>query len=416
MCLFPRPVPYDSPAWRSGVREFGCGCCPECLSRRSRYWALRACMEAKVSPAYMITLTYDNYIRDKRGEIIGEFPPDRTRHVSKRDCQLFFKRLRRAFPDSKIKYICTAEYGSHTHRAHYHVLLFGIVLTDLIFKGRSKRGNIIHRSPMLSRIWANAPKDADWRTLPIVTVDATLVGPAVARYCTKYCSKDSGRDGGDDTFMLFSRGIGDSELVRLFNGRSYVIDGREYPIPKTIWQRQISENYGVSFRYVRPSDDHIVRLSYRGHYRDRDLRGRFVKSRLDFANRVSRRYAREVRDADPTYQSYIKYWQEKNAIFELTRPSAFDRIRLLPDNKYHFYKVACLRYLVGKGDIVPPRSSKTVVEHAHLKRYEKYFGHLPSACHYTADDTDRIRLGFRIENYDLEIGLDCPFNLKKSSV
>lgn len=406
MCLFPRPVNPQSALYQKGIHEFACGVCPECLSRRARQWALRASMEAKVSPSCMITLTYDNYVRDKRGNVIGELPPDRDLHVSKRDCQLFFKRLRRAYPDKKIKYICTAEYGKHTHRAHYHVLLFGLCFDDLILKGKSKRGNLVYRSPTLSRLWANAPKNADWRTLPICTVDATLVGPQVARYCTKYCSKDSGRDGGDDTFMLFSRGIGDSELMRLFNGKNYILDGREYPVPKLIWQREISNCYGVDFRYVSPARDPFVRVRARNK-----LTGRFIKSDVVRRSVYMREHARMVRDRHPAYQAYIAYWKKKNEDFEITRPSVFERIRALPNEKYLAYKAACIDYLNGNGDIVPPRSSSVVFQHVLWKRvYGSKYGYpvdviCRSACHLTANDTK----GVVVVPYDPAIALDCLF-------
>lgn len=407
MCLFPRFVKPNTPAYRAGMREFSCGCCPECLSRKSRYWALRACMEAKVSPGYMVTLTYDQFIRDKRGNVIGELPPDSSRRVSKRDCQLFIKRLRRFFPNQTIKYICTAEYGSHTHRAHYHFLIFGIVLRDLIIKGKSKRGNLIYRSPTISRIWANAPVGTDWRTLPICTVDAVAVGPAVARYCTKYCSKDSGRDGGDDTFMLFSRGIGEKQLLSEFNGKFYVIDGCEYPIPRTIWQSVISEKYGCSFRYVRPQDDRFV------HYWQyhNPINGRFQRHSGYFYQDI-RRYALDCKKSDPDYQAYLKYWKDKSDLFELNRPSSFDRIVALPDDKYRLYKVACLRYINKQDKFMPRLTPKRRSHLEHVMLYGSLYA-LPSsavsACHKTADDTDYRLRGFKCVDYDVLASLDCPF-------
>lgn len=422
MCLFPRYVEPNTTAYAHGIREFGCGVCPECLAKRARGWALRASMEAAVSPSCMITLTYDNYKRDAKGNVIGEFPPDRSLHVNKRDCQLFLKRLRRAFPGHKIKYLLTAEYGSHTHRAHYHCLLFGLVFTDLIYKCRSKRGNIIYRSPTLSRIWANASKDADWRDLPICSVDAVAVGPQIARYCTKYCSKDSGRDGGDDTFMLFSRGIGDSELVRLFNGKSYILDGREYPVPRLIWQKEISACYDVDFRYRRPSEDPAIRVRQRN-----PLNGRFSKSRVVGLYRYRRELARAARDAHPAYQDYLEYWRAKSFEYDLARPSEFDRIRALPDDKYRAYKAAAIQCYIdrrryGTSEIAPPRSSPAVVSNYNerrraaywksvaflgLKRSYKSFG--VCACHYTPNDTKVVRglLKFPITIDDLD---EIPFD------
>ena len=385
MCLFPKAVQPNTPAYRRGIKEFECGVCPECLSRRSRYWALRACMEAKTSVGCMVTLTYDNFIRDSHGRIIGELPPDRSLHVNKRDVQLFIKRLRRAFPDKRIKYIATAEYGSHTHRAHYHVLLFGVMFPDLIRKGKSKRGNVIYRSPMLSRIWANAPKNADWRTLPICTVDSINIGPSVARYCTKYCSKDSGRAGGDDTFMLFSRGIGMESLLREFNGKSYILDGKEYAIPRQVWQYIISEKYGVDFRYVSRERDRMVNV-----WRARNsLTGQFIPQRV-YLNEYNRARAREARDADPDYQKYISYWQDKISTLEITRPPRLARLLHLDSGRYRFYKAKCLDYLIGDHRFSdPPRTSaKVLAHHAYVRAYRSRYA-LPScACHMTANDTE----------------------------
>lgn len=51
----------------------------------------------------------------------------RLTYVSKRDIQLFLKRLRKylgKYTDEKIRYYAVSEYGPKTFRAHYHLLLF----------------------------------------------------------------------------------------------------------------------------------------------------------------------------------------------------------------------------------------------------------------------------------------------------
>lgn len=40
------------------------------------------------------------------------------------DLQKFWKRLRKANPDEKIKYFAAGEYGSRFHRPHYHSIIF----------------------------------------------------------------------------------------------------------------------------------------------------------------------------------------------------------------------------------------------------------------------------------------------------
>lgn len=236
MCFFPyKNNQINSPAYKKGVREFKCGACPECLAEKSRYWALRCSMQAMEQVCCMVTLTYDTYVHDTRtGRVIGERVSDLK--VCKSDAQKFIKRVREYFARVKsvhdIKYLITAEYGKRTNRAHYHAILFGVEFDDLVRYKKSKRGNWINKSATLDKLWSHG----------ICTVDTVCVNAKIARYCTKYCAKDSRAD---DTFMLYSRGIGAKKLLELFNGKSYVIDGREYPIPRSVWCDYIEKKYNI---------------------------------------------------------------------------------------------------------------------------------------------------------------------------
>lgn len=239
MCLFTFPNKSSVKARLKGIERFECGGCPECLQKKSRLWALRCGMQAKVQDGVMITLTYDTYKKDSLGnDTIYENPVDSSLRVSKSHAQRFIKRLRRYFGTNDIKYLLTAEYGKRTHRAHYHAILFGVSFDDLTFYKKSKRGNIIYKSKTLEKIWSSDKEHNGG----ICTVDAVNISGKIARYCTKYCAKDSGVD---DTFMLFSRGIGEDELLKRFNGKSYWVDGREYSIPKQIWQKVIERRYNL---------------------------------------------------------------------------------------------------------------------------------------------------------------------------
>lgn len=104
-----------------------CGKCPNCLARRATAWSFRLMQEDKKSKSSLfITLTYDT----KHVQIT------RNGHltISKRDLQLFFKRLRFAHSgseESDIKYYAVGEYGGKLKRPHYHVILFNAKI-DLI--------------------------------------------------------------------------------------------------------------------------------------------------------------------------------------------------------------------------------------------------------------------------------------------
>lgn len=301
-------------------------------------------MEARVSPGMMLTLTYDNYVYDDKGNVIGENCRNDL-SVNKADVQKFVKRLRYYYPNNGIKYLITAEYGKRTHRPHYHALIFGVVFDDLVYYKKSKRGNIIYRSKTLEDIWSGG-KDHKGG---ICTVDCVNISAKVARYCTKYCCKDSGVD---DTFMLFSRGIGDSELLARFNGRNYYVDGREYPIPSRIWSKVIEARYSIPgySKYINmPNVDNF------------ELYPDFVKAVERWRVAYERRRAyRIIRDNDEQYQQYIKYWSYNAALVDKYKASAFDRIRALPDSKYRTYKRRALSAWCSQKSLAPftpPRSS-----------------------------------------------------------
>lgn len=328
MCLLPLPnLNFDSLVYKKGITKFDCGACPECLRKRSNIWSLRAVYEAKSHVSnLMVTLTYDNFVYDDNGSILGELPVDRDLKVNRRDIQLFIKRLRKwqfSFTDEKIKYIACAEYGSRTHRAHYHLILFGVKFPDIHFYKKSKRGNPIYMSNILTKLWGHG----------ICTVDSINVHSAVARYCTKYCAKSRS----DDTFMLCSQKIGFSELLKDFNGINYIIDGREYTVPRFIWEYYITTKYQRKYLYLK----NAPLLSPKYVNRDRNL------SDFDFdwcyeRSKKQRAFYRKIRDKDPLYIKYLEYWQRKGQLFDSRKLSDRTRILQLDDRKFHFYKVAAL--------------------------------------------------------------------------
>ncbi len=380
MCLFPRYVNPNSAAAKKGIKSFNCGCCPECMKKQASPWALRATYEAQNVPTCMVTLTYDQTIHDGFGRVIGERVD--TRALCKRDAQLFIKRLRKHFSDRKLKYILTAERGSRTDRAHYHAILFNVQFDDLVFHKRSKRGNVIYRSKTLTDIWHNG----------ICTVDSVNITAAVARYCTKYCAKDS--RGADGTFMLFSHGIGEEGLLRDFNGKSYMLEGVEYPVPRLIWQRYIVDKYGDE---------------------NPDCSPKYVNLRSDCENydefmhaKVCRDVYQRIRDDDSLYQSYRAYWQRKVEEREKFLPSEFDRILALPDDKYHYYKQkAILCYNWNKvhalrgGQIMPPPRSKSILDSIKSLGLSTYSS---AHCEFVRFEIDRF---YRFEKTDWQYVFEC---------
>lgn len=112
-----------------------CGKCPMCLSRRISAWSFRLMQEDKKSDSsFFLTLTYDtDHVPLTDRGYMG---------LSKRDVQLFFKKLRKAHSKSEpngqpIKYYACGEYGGKTYRPHYHAIIFNIKL-ELMFDKQAR--------------------------------------------------------------------------------------------------------------------------------------------------------------------------------------------------------------------------------------------------------------------------------------
>lgn len=110
----------------SGNRElaiagipFPCGQCLPCRINKRRLWTHRLMLESyQHAESIFITLTYaDEYL-----------PSGAT--LVKADLQRFLKRLRHFCRPRKFRYYACGEYGSKTHRPHYHAIVFGLGLCD----------------------------------------------------------------------------------------------------------------------------------------------------------------------------------------------------------------------------------------------------------------------------------------------
>lgn len=178
-----------------------CGKCGACLHTRRCDWSFRLAIEHRQSvSSYFVTLTYDDL----------HLPWDEV-SVSKRDLQLFVKRLRKA-NSVAIRYYAVAEYGTLFQRPHYHLLLF----------------NLDPNADLL-KIW------------PYGRVDVGTVTPASIHYVTKYhVNKGDELGGRAPPFVVMSRrpGIGasykDSHRRYHRSGMRYTakLEGRDVRLPR----------------------------------------------------------------------------------------------------------------------------------------------------------------------------------------
>lgn len=169
--------------------QIPCGKCIGCRLAYSREWANRMLLEAKYhDESWFVTLTYDDkhlpssyYMPDEEtGELIHS--PIHT--LDKKDPQLFMKRLRKnSGQDLRVYYV--GEYGDQNHRPHYHMIIFGLHLTDIYSIKKNKKGNDLYYSHLLDKCWKKGIINAsefNWDTAAYV-----------ARYVTKKLKGPSGR-------------------------------------------------------------------------------------------------------------------------------------------------------------------------------------------------------------------------------
>lgn len=174
-----------SPVYVAKVKmHVPCGKCAFCIKKRIDGWCLRIGHEMDVSSnAFFITLTYNDENLPQNGEL------------SKRDLQLFIKRLRKINPG--IRYYAVGEYGTDLKRPHYHAIIFNLLDLSLITRTWTTKGG----NPIGHILGARATKGA-------------------IRYMVSYMALPQAPTGRTNKpFALMSRnpGLGHNYIVKMKN-------------------------------------------------------------------------------------------------------------------------------------------------------------------------------------------------------
>lgn len=123
-----------------------CGQCSECRAQRARVWANRLTWEAtryRQDNCWFVTITYNDDSLIYGGSAVP------TLHMD--DVSAFIKRLRKHYGNPGIRFYAAGEYGGHTYRPHYHMILYGVTLNDLtLWSAGAYR---LYRSPTIELLW-----------------------------------------------------------------------------------------------------------------------------------------------------------------------------------------------------------------------------------------------------------------------
>lgn len=96
-----------------------CGKCMACRIKKATEWSMRMQQELMYwDKSAFVTLTYATEHLPVDGTLV---PQDLTK---------FFKRLRKNLGNQKIKYYACGEYGTLYKRPHYHMIIFGVGLSQ----------------------------------------------------------------------------------------------------------------------------------------------------------------------------------------------------------------------------------------------------------------------------------------------
>lgn len=133
--------------------EVACGQCLGCRLDRSRDWAARIVHESEQHEQNcFITLTYRDQVECTPEQLKKglHLPSDLSLH--KTHFQKFLKKLRKRFPENKIRYFHCGEYGEENQRPHYHACMFGIDFNDSVLY-QEREGIFLYSSTILDELW-----------------------------------------------------------------------------------------------------------------------------------------------------------------------------------------------------------------------------------------------------------------------
>lgn len=228
--------------------DIPCGRCIGCRLDHSKQFADRGALELSYHNSnYFLTITYSDGFVPTVDSTSLEGYPIQYYNLVKEDLQLFWKNLRQHlitrykqycmknnltikkenYP--KIRYIACGEYGEKTLRCHFHAIVYGLVLNDLVYYGKSKSGEDMFTSKFIDDIWKKGEvwiSEACWNNIAYIT-----------RYTTKKLygedSKYYEELGITPPFITMSRkpGIGrdyyEDNKQRLFEEQRFYIPTRD---------------------------------------------------------------------------------------------------------------------------------------------------------------------------------------------
>ena len=220
------------------ILSLPCGHCLACKVNYAREWSVRCMLEASLyKDNWFLTLTYDD----------AHLPVDGK--VNKVDVQLFLKRLRQKVPG--LRFLCSAEYGEHTKRPHYHLILFNCHLDDVKCISKGRLGGYYFDSKIILNAWSKGQV-----TLGYVT-------PSSCEYVARYTLK---KINGDEFITMSLRpGIGADYFKRnldsIYDTDGVYIKGQKYKVPRYC-DKILEASKPLFFKHLKNDRRYLLRERY----------------------------------------------------------------------------------------------------------------------------------------------------------
>lgn len=222
-------------AWEDREMTMPCGKCINCAYKRSEQFLVRQVCEVKTSDPLaehlFATLTYDDENLPVGGSLV------------RKDAKDFLKLLR--YHLGRITYFGSGEYGSLTHRPHFHFNLFDIEIPDLEKFKKLDSGQMLYVSEKISEIWGKGQVTLGRFTAGTAGYVAGYVGKRIPEHLLQ---------GREKEFRMVSNHLGLEYYKRykhqFFNNGFILIDGKKRNIPEYYCKLYKEEHPEKYLQYV----------------------------------------------------------------------------------------------------------------------------------------------------------------------
>lgn len=281
-----------------------CGCCRNCRINETTDWSIRALFELHdYDTASFVTLTYDDEHIPKNGTLEKERLQDyfdNFQHKVKKEKGV------------KLRFFTAGEYGDHTHRPHYHAILYG--LNPDPFSKQNDRKLIADSWKLCSpQMFEWNRHDYNKNAINFVTRETIqYVAGYVQKKLKSYAGEYYQDNGLEPPFKLQSKGLGlnyakeNAEVLRN-NGFTYY-NGKKVRIP-----RYFREKLNIETDFI--DDTEADALCIRYHLKECQAQSNWLTTKMKFFCWLQNKGlpAKEIEKPEnfEVYERLFSYWYEE---------------------------------------------------------------------------------------------------------